>query len=492
MIALDCKGAEILAKLLCEDPSSHLVALVLVNLTYDSFSESKTTSIEVTMAGSNSSNNNKIDVVDHDCDDRESSSADRSSLRKELLATNGDTALVESLAFALRVSTLTKDEYERRRDTIEDCNYSDEYQSPATKLSILMAKDQQLRSSEKEDDTPIDQRSQLHRQRVLPATASPEQIIRQLRSNEQELQHLGSIDGMIVEGSLRTERGGKVAYQREEARSHPNMVDRLRTTQVQMHPPPIVEKSKQIYPETAKWCLSALRNLTKPCNCDATAAHVLIKSGIFSLIVQCITTLGVDSSSSGGSSSSGKSSASTSTSAIDVTRMGISRMEELSSPPHPPLDIEDVTVNSNIQLDINFLSSSYGKMCSRNVTDQPHSTAGAVSNIGCGRGVVERESEREAPTPTMSSLLLPTSNSPYSWESNSMQDAALSVVLNLSASSRSREYMNEPHIVKILSTIAGYPKLLGRRLRKNVSQSNVTITSEEHQTMHFQALKAVS
>ncbi|OEU12141.1 hypothetical protein FRACYDRAFT_244402 [Fragilariopsis cylindrus CCMP1102] len=34
-IALDCNGIEILSKLLCEDPSCHLIAIVLVNLTYD-------------------------------------------------------------------------------------------------------------------------------------------------------------------------------------------------------------------------------------------------------------------------------------------------------------------------------------------------------------------------------------------------------------------------------------------------------------------------
>jgi hypothetical protein len=468
MIALGCKGVEILARLLCEDPSSHLVALVLVNLTHNSSPESDSTAIEVTVADANidsnndNKNNSKIDVIH--CD------SDKSSLRKELLATNGNTALVESLAFALRVSSLTQDEYDHRKETIEDCNYfNEDYLSPATRLSILMAKDQQLRSSGT-DATPIGLRSrlQLHRQKVLPATASPDQILRQLRLNEQELQKWGIIDGTIVVERSNCFVGDTIC---QGGRSD----SKMDAKQVHNHPPPMVEPSKQIYPKTAKWCLAALRNLTKPCNCDATAAHMLIKSGIFSLVVQYITT----STSSTSSSNSNRSGASSSS--RNVARMGISPMEESSSPPCLPTNI-DLAVATNHQIDNNFLSASYGKRCSRNVIGARSNTGMSIyggddDTIDCGL-----ESRR----PTILPLMLPSANSPYSWEANSMQDVALSIVLNLSASCKSREYMNEPHIVKVLSMIAEYPKSVGK-MRKSAQ----TISQEGHETMNFQALKAV-
>jgi flagellum-specific peptidoglycan hydrolase FlgJ len=521
MIALDCKGVEILARLLCEDPSSHLVALVLVNLTYDSSPETNTTAIEVTVAGTNinssrnsssnsNSNINKIDVIHHDRNGRESGDSDKSSLRKKLLATNGNTALVESLAFALRVSSLTQDEYERRKETIENCNYfSEDFLSPPTRLSILMAKDQQLRSSETEE-TPIDQRGrlQLQRQKVLPATASPDQILRQLRSNEQELQQWGSIDGtIVVDGSKlvggdTTCKGGEPSWSR--ARSDPNT-----------NTPPMVEKSKQIYPDTAKWCLSALRNLTKPCNCDSTAAHVLIKSGIFSLVVQYITTLSGNSTSNSNSSNDSNSNSNNSNSSNSsnnnssntnsnnsnsnnnnsnnnnnsgassttrsVARMGVSPIEESSSPPCPPTKIALATHHHH-QIDDNFLSASYGRVCSRNAVGV-RSNAGMFVNGG-DDGTMDCGLESRGPTTLP--LMLHSANSPYPWESNSMQDAALSIVLNLSASCKSREYINEPHIVKVLSMIAEYPNLVGKR------RKSAQITSQEsHETMNFQALKAV-
>lgn len=480
MIALGCKGVEILARLLCENPSSHLVALVLVNLTYDSSSESHTTAIEVTVTGTNTnsnnnSNNNKIDVVHRHRDGRESGDSAKSSLRKELLATNRNTALVESLAFALRVSSLTKDEYEHRKETIEDCNYfSEDYLSPATRLSILMAKDQQLRSS-KTEATPIGLRSrlQLHRQKVLPATASPDQILRQLRSNEQEFQQWGIIDGTIVVDGSKFFVG-----------------DSNMEAQQLHHPPPMIEQSKQIYPETAKWCLAALRNLTKPCNCDASAAHMLIKSGIFSLVVQYITTRGGRSNGASSSnnsnsngSSNGNSSSGTSSSSRNVARMGVSPMEESSSPPCPPTKIDlALAAHRHHQIDNNFLSASYGRVCSRNVVG-PRSNAGI--SIHCGDDDT-MDCGLESRRLTTLKLMLPSANSPYSWEANSMQDAALSIVLNLSASCKSREYMNEPHIVKVLSMIAEYPKRVWE-----MQNSSKIISQECHETMNFQALKAV-
>ncbi len=445
-IALDCKGAEILATLLCEDPSSHLLALVLVNLTYDSATsdssvlESTTTAIEVTAA--KSTNDEKAEEIKVISSNLSNAQSNAMTLNQELLATNDQTALVESLAFALRVSSLTPKEYEKRRETIEDCNFvSDEYLSPATRLSILMAKDQQLRCTPKES-----QRTH-HRRRVLPATASPEQILKQLKSNEQELHRWGSIDGTIVGVDVKPDGGVS------------NSKD------VPLHPPPMVEPTKQMYPETAKWCLSALRNLGKPCHGDATAAHVLIKSGVFSLVVQCITTLG---------SNTTMNTLLNSGFHTRVARMGA---EQLKGPLSTNIGISSALVaipKRQESIDTNFLSASY---CSQNVP-RPFSDTGAVV-----QGGDESKPERESKRPISS--LGPFANSPDTWESNSMQDAALSIVLNLAASCNSREYMYEPHVVKVLTMIAEYPTLLGKSMRNNLNE-------KDFETMTFQALKAVS
>ena len=478
MIAIEYNGAEILARLLCEDPSSHLLALVLVNLTYESTSESNTTAIEVTM-GENDKKRNTVNVISSKKGSQAlGTSGSKLSPNKELLATNAKTALVESLAFALRVSTLTQEEYEERRETIEDCNFSDDYLSPATRLSILMAKDQQLRSiSEAKHETPTQ-----HRSKVLPATASPEQILKQLKSNEHELQQWGSVDGTIVDryGSHRDSRpGGRSGFlskQDTQARQRP----------FHLHPPPMVDRSKQVYPETAKWCLSALRNLTKPCHYDATAAHVMIKSGIFSLVVQCITTLGVTNRNHTNINTvinSGASSAE-----ILVARMGALELEEPSSPSeatNTSISPTSVTMNQlQPQLGGDFLSASYGTKSSRSPNGFSSDTGAVVKG---GNSVNQDANFRNGEANKPPLLVGPSTNSPYLWESNSIQDAALSIVLNLSAYGKSREYMYEPHIVKVLTVIAEYPRLMAKSTRKN-SQS---IPQNDQETMNFQALKAV-
>ncbi|KAL3923547.1 MAG: hypothetical protein SGILL_001594, partial [Bacillariaceae sp.] len=253
-IALDHGGAKVLAKLLCEDPSCHLLAIVLVNLSFSDM-----------------------------------------NLRRQLL-NSGDSetssiALVESLAFALRVASLTKEEYHARIATIEECcsNTNDEH-TAADRLSILMAEDQRLRQEKQQ---------QRHHSKILP----------------------------------------------------------------------MISSSLQLYPETTRWCLSALRNLTRPCK-NANAAHVLIQSSAYALILQFIS-----------------------------------------------------------------------------IVDQHGSFV----------------------------------NEPHTWDSDSLQDTALSIVMNLSACSFSREYMNEAQTIKVLSTITNYPESAGLMDHLDDAQRN---------QMKLQCLKA--
>ena len=367
------------------------------------------------MAGTHSTENT-IDVINYDAGDVDcGGNGDVFSLRKKLLAMNGDTTVVESLAFALRVSSLTRDEFEKRQTTIEDCNYSEQYLSPTTRLSILMAKDQQLRSLKEEDERKEEERQ---RQRHISA----DQILEQLQSNEQELRKWGTIS---------SRSGGRDGIFGTLA----NFQSRYKRCPF---PPPMLEEPLHVYPETAKWCLTALRNLTKPSNDDATAAHVLIKSGIYSLVVQYITIVAYD----------------------ETTE---------DSPPKSSV----AKTSLYYQIENNFLSASYGGVQVRKIPDSRSTTAADAVRGGDDNRVGRFQ-------------LSPASNSPYLWHSNSLQDAALSIVFNLAASSKSREYMNEPHTVKVLSTIAEYPKILGNS--KGCSNS---MTREQNQVIALQCLKAV-
>jgi len=417
IIAIDCNGVEILAKLLCEDPSCHLIALVLVNLTYDPTpSIGKATAIEVAVAGTHSTMNS-IDVINYDTGDVDCGGnvdGDGFSVRKKLLDMNGDTAVVESLAFALRVSSLTQDEYKKRQTIIEDCNYSEQYLSPATRLSILMAKDQQLRSLKEEDERKEEERQ---RQRQISA----DQILEQLQSNEQELQKWGTISSR---SGGRDGLSGSLANFQSRYKRCPS-------------PPPVLEEPLHVYPETAKWCLTALRNLTKLSNDDATAAHILIKSGIYSLLVQYITI--------------------------------VANAETTEDSP-PKASVAKTSLH--YQIENNFLSASYGRVKVRKTPDSRSTTAADAVRGGDGDRIGKFE-------------LSSASNSPYLWHSNSLQNAALSIVFNLAASSKSREYVNEPHTVKVLSMIAEYPRILGNS--KGCSNS---MTKEQNQVIALQCLKA--
>jgi hypothetical protein len=275
VIALDRGGAKILARLLCEEPSCHLLAIILVNLTF---------------AG--------IDLRRQLLNDDPTTPSSKN--RKHERNNNRDTldqfapvALVESLAFALRVATLTKEEHQDRMATIEECcENANETYTTADRLSILMAEDQRLR----QQDGP---------------------------------QH-----------------------------RHASVIS------------PMTPPSHQLYPDTARWCLAALRNLTRPCE-SANAAHILVQSSAFSMILQFIS-------------------------------------------------------------------------------------------------IFDRDGEPV--------------NEPQFWDSNSVQDTALSIIMNLSACPLSREYTNETQTIKVLSTITKYPER---------TETMEILDEPQRKQMNFQCLKAV-
>jgi hypothetical protein len=167
LIALKHNGAKVLCQLLCEDPSCHLVAIVLVNLTFTD-----------------------------------------AEMRGDLVDITNEIYLLESLAFAMVVSSLTKEQYEIMQhvatyDTENHC-------TPAELLASLLA----------EDD-----------------------------------RHMRNASGRFNSATNR--------------RSVP-------------------DPSQQLFSDTARWSLCAIKNLTRPSKYLSTT-HALINTGILPLILRFVT-----------------------------------------------------------------------------------------------------------------------------------------------------------------------------------------------------------
>jgi hypothetical protein len=267
LIAIDHGGARLLGRLICDNPSYILVAIVLVNLTF-------------------------ADV----------------ELRRELVSPATDVQLVESLAFALRVASLTQQEYELRVPLVE--NDPENLKTPRELLANLLAEDI---------------RQRVHSQFSMKNT--------------------------------------------------------------------LARPSKQLYSETARWCLTAMKNLTRPSK-ESTSARALIHSGIVPHILRFITVPG-------------------------IVLPAAARSDETSdSDEGSPMPAEPKTDNF--------------------------------------------------------------ANAPSTWDSNSEQDAALFVILNLTAEPSAREYLRELGTVALMSKITVCEK----------SQAFEKDNVDEKEIVEFQCLKA--
>lgn len=286
LIALEHQGVKVLSQLLCDDPSCHLVSIVLVNLT---FCDAETT--------------------------------------RELMS-DPDLQLVESLAFGLRIASLTQLEYEHRQPLVES-----DPENPSSTVQLLanmLTEDQRQRTSCNAENFCL---------------------------------HL--------------------------------------------LPPP----SRQLFPETAQWTMSAIKNLTRPCN-DPNAAQALIRVGIVPHIFRFITVSGGRHPNHGSSSNSIVSASQDSKSSMII--------------------LTDVDCDDGVIKNENAETSDRG-------------------------GVDSCDSSALTPIPSDPMKLQPASvNSPTTWDSGSAQDAALFVVLNLSATPSAREYMRELDAIHILTAITNY------------------------------------
>lgn len=160
IIAMDCGGAKVLSRLLCLDPSCHLLAIILVNLTF----------------------------ADPD-------------LRRELV--DDEIQLVDALAYALLESSSTPEEHGARSSLTNDAHAHAGGRDlpPRDVLAAAMMADTQLRGA-----------------------------------------------------------AGTACFQ----------------------------PSRQIFPETARWCLSALKNLTRPSSPNVAIANAVVDSGILPLVLRIV------------------------------------------------------------------------------------------------------------------------------------------------------------------------------------------------------------
>jgi hypothetical protein len=163
----------------------------------------------------------------------------------------------------------------------------------------------------------------------------------------------------------------------------------------------LIDPSLILYPETARWCLSAIKNLSRPCK-DYAVADSLVNSGILILIIRFI---------------------------------------------------------------------SFADHANSINAVQP------VENIDF-EGIEMSHEDIDAPESEV------FTNDPTGWQSNSMQDAALFIVMNLAAMKSSRDVILEANGVPILTRITEHNKQNRRKTGKQLS--------DEQKQLEFQRLKAVS
>lgn len=177
IIAIGCGGAFVLSRLLCEDPSCHLLAIILVNLT---FADAELRRELVTKSSSSSSSS------------------------KESIC------LFEALSYALLISSSSPEEHTARSELMDESNIQNQ---------------------------------------------NPRDLLMSAQNADLELQNNTNL---------------------------PNKEDFLYR----------FDPARQIFPETAKWCLAALKNLTRPNSThyeEDGMAQAMIESGIISRILRIVT-----------------------------------------------------------------------------------------------------------------------------------------------------------------------------------------------------------
>lgn len=306
IIAIDCGGVHVLSRLLCEDPSCHLMAIILVNLSFG-------------------------DV----------------ELRKELVSPNSSMQLIDALSYVLRVASRTPEEHDARKPL------------------------------------PIGNENGTFPPRKLLAAAMLED-----QRHHQPMNDFG--------------------YDNEQNE--------------------LFDPSKQLFPETARWCLCALKNLTRPSK-DPLVAQTMIGTGIVPLILRIIT-IG--------------------------SRAGLQSQTGSQTP-----------ADSNL-----LLTNSSSRTQSPSPADPLFPQKTEVSTLSKTHGTDQTSTD-----PIQGCL-----NNPSTWDANSIQDAALFTILNMAAIPTARIYLHENDAVQILLLIADYGSAM--------HVSHTPTPAAQMKQRQFQSLKA--
>jgi hypothetical protein len=284
-IALDCNAVGILCQLLCEDPSCHLMAICLVNLSFCS-----------------------------------------AAIRQDWVTANKKVQWMQTLTYCIRVGSMTWEEYHLVQPFLEEA--SPIRRTPAEYLSILQA-DRRTPSS------PITSSNRKRLHETLPA------------------------------------------------------------------------KEEQLFPETVRWCLCILKNLTRP-HPKVNVSDLVFSSGVIPFLFQCITLCPVKSQS--------------------------------------PVHSSDAT------------------------------------NLRGGSSSDPAEDYDVVPSPSTASCC--PLNSPDTWVASSSEDAALFVLMNLSAKEENRQRLVDLDAVLLLSLITQFAESHDR-------DGEFEFDTPDHlRIMDFQSLKA--
>jgi len=332
LVAMDYGGAHLLSRLLCIDPSCHLMAIILVNLSF----------------------------ADAD-------------LRRELVAPSSPVQLVDALSYTLLMSTLTPEEHEGRPPLIDPDDHNIKFMGKTGGEEINLSPRKLLAAAMTED-----------------------------RKYRPTLTDLDYNSGAAAGGASASAGVGADGASTGLA---------------------LFDSNNLMYAETARWCLCALKNLTRPSK-DPLAAHALMDTAIVPLILKAVAV------GSGSGSSDG---------ATDVNVNG--------SAAASTADKED---------DGPFGGDSCGAPC-----------GGWDQNEGIG-------SENVNPNVT---------NDPSTWDANSLQDAALFTLLNMSAIPAARPYLRELDSTKPLAQII-------KAATTRLGSGSVTADEQKQKQLAFQCLKA--
>eukprot|EP00977_Amphora_coffeiformis_P002871 scaffold538_cov166-Amphora_coffeaeformis.AAC.13 len=275
-VALDCGAVKLLCQMLCEDPSCHLIAVCLVNLSFSNV-----------------------------------------AIRRDWVGLNKDIHWMQALTFCIRVGSMTREEYHLVQPFLEEA--APHRRSPSEYLGILQA-GQRTRSTSSQSAC-----FQIHQ--TLPA---PE--------------------------------------------------DRL-------------------FPETVRWCLCILKNLSRP-HVEVNISDLVFASGIVPFLFQCVTLCHVKSRS-----------------------------------PTPPSqeDFDDY--------------------------EMTNSTSGMSCSVGL--------------------------NSPETWDSSSIEDAALYVLMNLAADDKNHQKLVDMDAILLLSLVTQFTESHERD-----GEDGTLHVPDYLRVMDFQSLKA--